>query len=202
MLTRHHLSVLFVFATPLIPSALAAQTPAAPTPTAQQQVAAAVLALPESLREDATVLGYDGSSALVPLRKGANHMICLADDPSAPAFHVACYHESMEPFMARGRALRASGVTGAEVDSVRFREVKEGKLKMPAQPAMLYTLSGPAGSWNPATGEVTGGRPLYVTYIPYATSATTGLPETPARGKPWIMFPGTPKAHIMYTPAM
>jgi hypothetical protein len=197
MLIRRCWSVLSTLSVLVIPAALAAQAP-----TAQQQVAAAVLALPESLREDATVLGYHGSAALAPLRKGGNYMICLADDPAAPAFHVACYHESMEPFMARGRALRASGVTGAQVDTVRFQEVAAGTLKMPTQPAMLYTLSGPAGSWNPATGEVTGARPLYVTYIPYATSATTGLPETPARGQPWIMFPGTPKAHIMYTPGM
>jgi hypothetical protein len=179
------------------PAALAAQTPAA-----AQQVAAAVLALPESLREGATVLGYGEGKGLVTLRRGGNGMVCLADDPAVPAFHVACYHESMEPFMARGRELRATGVTGPQVDTVRFREVKDGKLKMPTQPAMLYSLSGPAGSWDPATGEVKGGQPLYVTYIPYATSATTGLPEIPSRGKPWIMFPGTPKAHIMYTPEM
>ena len=179
------------------PAVLVAQTP-----TAAQQVAAAVLALPESLREDATVLGYGEGKGLVTLRKGGNHMICLADDPAVPAFHVACYHDSMEPFMARGRELRAGGVTGEQVATVRFREVKEGKLKVPTQPAMLYSLSGPAGSWDPATGEVKGARPLYVTYIPFATTATTGLPEVPARGKPWIMFPGTPKAHIMYVPEM
>jgi len=181
----------------LAPAALPAQAPAA-----AQQAAAAVLALPESLREGATVLGYGDGKGLVTLKKGGNHMICLADDPAVPAFHVACYHDSMEPFMARGRELRATGVTGDQVDTVRFREAKEGKLKMPSQPAMLYSLSGPPGSWDPATGEVKGARPLYVTYIPYATSATTGLPEVPSRGKPWIMFPGTPKAHIMYTPEM
>jgi hypothetical protein len=34
---------------------------------------------------------------------------------------------------------------------------------------------------------------------PNATSATTGLPTAPGRG-PWLMFPGTPKAHMMLTP--
>ena len=58
-------------------------------------------------------------------------MTCLASDPKQAEFHAACYHNDMEPFMARGRALRAGGVTGAQVDSVRFREVKEGKLPMP-----------------------------------------------------------------------
>ena len=190
-------SSLALCALALVPAALTAQTP-----TAAQQIAAAVLPLPESLRDGASVLGHGDGKGLVSLRKGGNGMICLADDPTMPTFHVACYHESMEPFMARGRELRASGVTGAQVDTVRFREVKEGKIKLPSHPAMLYSLSGPAGSWNPETGEVKGGQPLYVTYIPYATSATTGLPEIPSRGKPWIMFPGTPKAHIMFSSKM
>jgi hypothetical protein len=130
-------------------------------------------------------------------------MICLADNPAVPTFHVACYHESLDPFMARGRSARAEGVPEQQVDTVRFREIAEGKLKMPSQPAALWQLSGPAGSWNPVTNEVTGARPpLYVVYIPFATEATTGLPATPARGLPWIMFPGTPKAHIMFVPGM
>lgn len=186
----------------LAPLAMAAPPAVAQAPTPAQQIAAAVLPLPPSLQNGATVLGYGTGPGLSTLRQGSNHMICLADDPAVPAFHVACYHDSMEPFMARGRQLRASGVVDDQVDTVRFREVKEGKLKMPTQPAMLYSLSGPPGSWNLETGEVKGGMPLYVTYIPFATSATTGLPEVPARGKPWIMFPGTPKAHIMYVPEM
>jgi len=41
----------------------------------------------------------------------------------------------------------------------------------------------------------------WVIYVPNATSATTGLPEQAAGpGQPWLMFPGTPGAHIMITP--
>ena len=49
---------------------------------------------------------------------------------------------------------------------------------------------------------MTGARPLYVVYIPFATAESTGLSATPAPGTPWIMFPGTPKAHIMFVPDM
>jgi len=38
--------------------------------------------------------------------------------------------------------------------------------------------------------------------MPGATTASTGLSAKPAEGTPWIMFPGTPKAHIMLTPKM
>lgn len=181
-------------------SLLAAQ--AAP-PAAEQQIAGAVLALPEGMRAGAAVLGYREPGKLVQLRAGSNGMICLADNPAIPTFHVACYHDSLEPFMARGRSARAEGVAEELVDSVRFREIREGKLKMPTQPAALWQLSGPAGSWDPATNAYSGTRPpLYVVYIPMATEASTGIPAKPARGIPWIMFPGTPKAHIMFTPGM
>jgi hypothetical protein len=154
------------------------------------------------MRAGAAVLGYRSAGALTELRKGGNGMTCLADDPESAAFHVACYHESLEPFMARGRALRAQGVKGGQVDSTRFKEIKDGTLKMPTTPAALYSLSGAAGSWDPATNAVKEGRSLYVVYIAGATAASTGLPAQPAAGLPWIMFPGTPKAHIMFVPEM
>ena len=176
-----------------------AQKSSAPPPAAEQ-IAAAVTPLPEELRAGAMVLGYAGSSdKLVTLREGRNDMICLAPPPGGD-FHSACYHRAMEPFMARGRALRAEGVKGAQVDTVRFAEVKSGKLKMPAQATMLYQIFG--GTFDPKTGTVSGGRRLYVTYIPFATPATTGLSAKPSETGPWIMYPGTPKAHIMFSTGM
>jgi hypothetical protein len=178
-----------------------AKEPVVPRLTEAQQVASAVLALPVQFRANARVLGYrNGSKELVPLRDTRGEFICLATPPNEP-LHLACYHNSLEPFMARGRQLRASGVKDVLVDTTRFAEVMSGKLAMPKQPATLYQLFG--GSYDAATNTVTGGRPLFVIYISGATSATTGLPDKPAGpGEPWIMFPGTPKAHIMLTPKM
>jgi hypothetical protein len=184
--------------------ALALGSPAAwaQVPPAPQQIAAALLAMPKELRRDATVLGYTPEGTLVGLRNGSGPMICLASNPKEEQFHVACYHRSLEPFMARGRALRVHGVTGDRVDSVRFAEVRAGKLAMPAQAAMLYTLTGPAGSFDPATGTAPKATPLFVVYLPNATPSSTGLSAMPIEGRPWIMFPGTPKAHIMFASGM
>jgi hypothetical protein len=182
----------------LVAGVAQSQTPAiAP---ADVQVAAAVLPLPADSRASATVLGYGADGKLTTLRKGTGPMICLADDPKEARFHVACYHDAMEPFMARGRELRASGVTGPQVDSVRFRESKSGALKVPNHPSSLYSLTG--GAFDPATNTAPGARWLYVVYIPYATAASTGLSDKPQESAPWLMFPGTPKAHIMFTPRM
>jgi len=169
----------------------------------QRQIAAAVLPLPVELRDGATVLGYRDGKSLTELRKGSNGMICLADDPEAPAFHVACYQDAMEPFMARGRALRAGGVRGEAVDSARYAEIAEGKLPLPKSASALWQLSGGAGSWDPITNTVNGGRSLFVIYLPFATEASTGLPVIPqGLGQPWLMSAGTPKAHIMLVPSM
>jgi len=193
-----------VVAASLVPAALVAQAekPGNPLPDAQQ-IAAAVAPLPTEFRESARVLGYHaGSPKLIELRKGSGPFTCLATDPAAPRYHAACYHQSMEPFMLRGRQLRDQGVKGEKVDTVRFAEVKSGKLVMPKEPAALYQLNGPADVVDPATGEVKGALPTNVIYIPFATSASTGLSAKPVQGSPWIMFPGTPKAHIMLVPKM
>lgn len=181
-------------------AALAAQTEAV-APTDAQLIAGALLALPEEFREGATVLGWTGPNQTRVLRRGEGRMICLADEPS-PRFHVACYHDSLEPFMSRGRQLRASGMSREASDSVRNAEVERGRLPMPMR-AALWSLSGPAGSWNPASNELGEDiRALYVVYIPGASGASTGLPEKPAPNTPWVMFPGTPRAHIMFIPEM
>ena len=202
---------LVVLALALLPAVTHAQTaapPAAPaksatTPPPAEQIAAALLPLPPEFRADARVLGYRaGAHALVPLRAGKGPFTCLASDPAGQGFHVACYHESLEPFMARGRALRASGVKGDQVDTVRFAEVRAGKLAMPSHPASLYQLFGPPDAFDAATGTAKKAQSLYIVYLPGATAASTGLSTKPAEGTPWLMFPGTPKAHIMFEPKM
>jgi hypothetical protein len=56
--------------------------------------------------------------------------------------------------------------------------------------------------YDVAAGLTKDARSLFVVYIPFATAATTGLTEKPVVGAPWIMFAGTPKAHIMFVPRM
>ena len=166
----------------------------------QKQIAAAVSTLPQPLRANATVLGYNSSGKLVTLRKGSNDMTCLADNPAQKMFHVACYHKSLEPFMARGRELHARNMSTAAIDSIRLSDIKSGRYSMPSKPAALYQYFAPRDSVNAATGVVNGASYLYVVYLPYATPASTGITANPVDGGPWIMYPGKPWAHIMIQP--
>ena len=163
------------------------------------QIAAAVLAAPKDMRSGAAVLGYNDKGELLTLRKGENDLICLAADPKAKTYSVACYHKDLEAYMARGRELTAQGLKGMERQEKRWKEVEEGKLTMPKGPRMLYVLSGQG--YDAAKGEITGGQIRWVIYIPYATPESTGLPTTGGAG-PWLMYPGKAGAHVMLSAQM
>ncbi len=142
-------------------------------------------------------MGYGSAGTLALLREGTNVMLCLTDDPTREDWHVACYHRDLEPFMARGRELRGEGKTRAEVDQVRSAEIESGALALPKEPRALYSLTGPPDSFDPETGSVRKASQLYVIYLPYATESGTGISAQASRERPWLMFPGTPWAHLM-----
>jgi hypothetical protein len=196
MVTRGSSLLLFLSAV-LTPQTGAGQTRVPPPGT---QIAAARLAAPEELRDGVTVLGFDASGSLVILEAGKNELVCLADAPGEEGFSVACYHRSLEPYMARGRELVAQGVSdGGERNQIRWQEAEDGVLAMPEEPATLYVLTGKA--FDPESGTVVDPYLRFVFYVPWATVESTGLSGRPAMpGAPWLMFPGTPGAHIMISP--
>lgn len=170
-------------------------------PSAEVQIKTALLASPADKRDGAMVYGYDPKGEWIVLRKGSNELVCIADNPKQNGLNVSCYHKDLEPFMARGRELKAAGKSFQEIFEIREAEAKSGKLPMPKQASNLQVFSAPAEAFNATTGEVTKGSFRYVVYIPWATAASTGLPTKPeAPGMPWIMDPGTHRAHIMIDP--
>lgn len=169
-------------------------------PTSEEQIKVAVLAAPAESRDGAQVYGYNEKGELVVLRKGTNALICLGDDPKQKGINVSAYHVDLEPFMARGRVLKTEGKTFQQVFDLREAEVKAGTLKMPTNPSTLYVFT--ADEFDAATSTPKNGYLRYVIYIAYATSESTGLPLKPSfPGQPWIMDPGTHRAHIMISPA-
>ncbi|PPK88500.1 hypothetical protein CLV84_1468 [Neolewinella xylanilytica] len=169
--------------------------------TDEALIETALLAAPEASRAGAKVIGYNTAGEFVTLREGSNEFICLADDPKKEGFNAACYHQDLEPFMARGRELRDEGKSAQEIFAMREEEVKSKQLAMGPAGSTLHIYYGDDARYDPATGEVPGARYRYVVYMPYATAASTGLPEAPvAPNHPWIMDPGTHRAHIMISP--
>ena len=171
-------------------------------PSKETQIKMALLAAPEDQRENATVYGYGLDGNVVLLRKGSNQTICLGDDPNREGLSVASYHISAQPFMIRGWELKKEGKTFQEIFDIREAESKAGKLQLPDQGSVLNALTADEADVNWVTGEAKNTYTRSVIYIPWATAESTGLPLSPAGpGLPWIMNPGTHRAHIMINPA-
>lgn len=183
----------------LLTFAALAQTPT--VPSADVQIKTAVMAAPVDKQAGATVYGHSDKNEFTVLRKGTNELICLADDPAQKGLSVSCYHRDLEPFMKRGRELKQQGKKPGEILEIREQEAKAKTLIMPVTPSSLFVYTAKDENYNPATGEVKDGYLRSVVYIPYATTESTGLPLKPAApGMPWIMDPGTHRAHIMINP--
>lgn len=171
-----------------------------PIDTDDALIATALMAAPEASRGNCKVIGYNMAGEFVTLREGDNEFIVLADDPNKDGFSAACYHKDLDPFMARGRALKAEGKKYQEIFDIREAEVKSGQLKIPTG-ATLHIYYGNKTEYDPKTKKVDEAKLRYVVYMPWATAASTGLPERPmAANHPWIMNPGTHRAHIMISP--
>ena len=168
---------------------------------AEIQITTAVLPAPEADRMGAMVYGYDKQGKLVVLREGSNNLVCLCDDPAKEGISVSCYSKKLEPFMARGRELTAQGKNFKEKREIRGEEIASGKIKMPEEPSMMYIFYGTDENYDKSTGDLKDGKFRYVIYTPFATTESTGLPSKPhAPGMPWLMDPGTHRAHIMVGP--
>ena len=169
--------------------------------TNEALIATALMAAPEESRAKCTVIGYNMDGEFVTLREGENEFIVLADDLNKPGFSAACYHKDLEPFMARGRELKAEGKTAREIFDIRENEAKSGKLDMGKPGSTLHIYFGASEMYDPETFKVAGAQYRYVVYLPFATAQSTGLPEQPISvNHPWIMNPGTHRAHIMISP--
>lgn len=170
-------------------------------PPVDIQIATAVLAAPENDRGEVKVYGYDKAGDLQVLREGSNNLICLADDPYRDGIEVSCYSVKLEPYFARGRELRSQGKQTGELREIRKAEAEAGSLKMPDVPSMQYIITAEQDDFDPETGALDDFFMRYVIYVPWATTESTGLPDSPfLPGMPWLMDPDTHRAHIMITP--
>ena len=152
----------------------------------EQQIRDTLRALPEALRNEATVIGYRNGERTV-LRTSIGNIICWADDPervdNRGAYFVNCFPKSVQAFEER-RAELASAPGWIEVLE---KEVESGNIELPTI-AMRYTLRG-------ASAE--GAVPLGVLMVPFATAHTMGLSTEPDSFRPWLMMEGTVMAHVM-----
>lgn len=151
-----------------------------------KQIMEALLPLPDSLRSGATVVFDAAPGKRTVLRTGTNSVVCHADTP-APGFAVRCHHKDMDAFFTRTEQMLAEGKSEAALRDTLSAEIKAGKLKVAAGSAE-YVLSGPFFE---------GALPIMAVFLPNATAESTGLSTEPSGYRPWLMWAGTPMAHVM-----
>lgn len=120
------------------------------------------------------------------LRQGTNQLICRADTP-APGFAVYCHHKDMDALFTRLEQLAATGTPEAERRDLAAAEVTSGKLKVLVG-GTVYRLIGSSAHTA---------LPIVDVYLPNATPESTGLSAEPNNYRPWLMWAGTPVAHVM-----
>jgi len=168
----------------LVTAATASMGAQTPVPTPAEQIAAAVLPLPEVMRAGAGVRGYTASLALVTLREGTNTMVCTADRPGDDEFDVRCYDRQFLQAIDRRRELAEEGLAAAAVDRRFEEEVAQGRLRLPDHPTAGYRMLGPITAYDPRTATFTAAIEKWQSvHFPYRTAEELGLPTT-RRGHP------------------
>lgn len=153
------------------------------------QIEESIRALPYSMRENATVIGFNQQGERVVLKNGTNDMTCWADSPGPDspkgAFYVVCFPKSLESYMNRLQELKK--ISPDQAHDLLALEIKSGKIVMP-DIAIRYTLRGHSAE---------GALPLTVIHVPFTTAEATGFSDKIDHFRPWLMWGGTAHAHIM-----
>ena len=168
--------------------------PAPPAPleagASQADVDKALLALPEGMRNQTTVIKWKSNFTYDTLRKGTNGLVCYdrSGMPQQQPFAVQC--TSMGNLPREAQNLKAQATGDREKSEAMLKEMEQnGTRAKPEFGSIWYHLSG-ADREHVSAHEVT-------IAVPGATQASLGLPEQRRENGARIMNAGTSTAHIM-----
>ena len=141
-------------------------------------------AAPAAIASGATIYGFDGSGMMMTVREGTNGWWCMGDNPTSPGPDPMC----------------------GDANAMEWAQAWMGKTDPPkGKVGFMYMLSGGSDSSNTdpfAAGPEEGNH--WVTTGPHvmvlnATGMMAGYPDTadPDTSMPYVMWPGTPYAHLM-----
>jgi hypothetical protein len=144
------------------------------------EAAAAESAAPASLSKHATILNRDGQV----VRIGSNGWMCLPDDPNTTGTDSICMNESWRNFMDT---------------------LKNKKKPTYTQVGIAYMLQGdrPVSNTDPYATEPKPGDDwvdqlgAHIMVLVPDADTLKSVPTNPRNGGPWIMWAGTPYAHLM-----
>jgi DNA-binding transcriptional MerR regulator len=156
-----------------------------------EMIAQAIQPLPEDLRADAAVYNYNDASERVMLREGSNHVECKPRDERG---FTLCFPKNTAARRDFSAKLTADGLEGEELQAAVAAAEEAGTIEPTPFGSILYRLY----------EEDDKIQLLWVVLLPNATSEDLGMSTESQRdnslagmGRPWMMRPGTPQAHLM-----
>jgi hypothetical protein len=144
-------------------------------------IRSATSAGPRSISDNATVMAADDAGKMVKIRAGTNGWTCIPDEPSTPGLDPMCIDKS-----------------GMEwVSALIAKKPKPSN----TAPGLIYMLQGGSdiSATNPfatTTDHYVSSPAHFMIMWPY-DAKTTGFATTPKKTGSWIMWAGTPYAHLM-----
>ncbi len=162
------------------------------TDVADDPIAQATLPLPEDLRAGAAVFEYDKATGTRKvIRPGTNFVECM---PRGDDGFTWCYNKSTAARRDLQARLRAEKKTDKEIQDAVAAATAAGTIKPTPFGTVSYRLYGKKDRI----------QLLWVMSVPNATPESVGVSDGSRRddalkgdGRPWLMLPGTPGAHIM-----
>jgi hypothetical protein len=149
--------------------------------SAAELIRSATSAGPRSISDNAAVMAADESGKMVQLRAGTNGWTCIPDEPSTPGLDPMCIDRN-----------------GMEwVSALIAKKPKPTN----AGPGLIYMLQGGSdiSATDPfatKTDHFVSSPAHFMIMWPY-DAKTTGFATTPKKTGSWIMWAGTPYAHLM-----
>ncbi|MGH2690474.1 MAG: hypothetical protein ACRDKW_16955 [Actinomycetota bacterium] len=165
----------------LFPIAASGQEPGG----ADAKIANALSAGPPEVTSAATVLDWpaEAGGEMTELRAGSNGWTCLPDIPGTPADDPMCLDSTFVAWMGAHQA-----GTPPAIERVGFGYMLQG--------GSTASNTDPFAS-EPAPDEEWLMEPPHVMMVVPDPRSLEGLTTDPDNGGPWIMWAGTPYAHVM-----
>lgn len=157
----------------------------------QQEIEKALMAAPQQMKADATVIKWKSDFTYDTLKKGTNKLVCydLSGKPTheRTPFVVECTSTANLERVAQN--LKFEAIPDKEARTAAFEKAeKDGSRVKPEFGSVWIHMMG-------ADAEHT--RKHVTIAVPGATSQSMGLPDNPKQGGMWIMNAGTTTAHLM-----
>lgn len=153
---------------------------ARPTTSDAQLVANALTAAPPAVAKDASVVGHDGRE----LRRGTNGWVCMPDMPDVPNDTPMCLDAPWRAFIDAWMNKRRPSVT-----QMGFGYMLQGDMPV-SNVDPFATGPTPTNQW------IQHGEPHIMVLVP-DVRLLEGVSTDPRNGGPFVMWKGTPYAHIM-----